>query len=140
MRRLLLAASILLLTTGYWLASILTIQVWLWAFGLTLPAHAPLVILLFIALGAALPSTSAQIGTYHYFAMAGLMLFEVSKTTAASVALVGHALAVVPFALLGIVLLLFEYSRSDGPAFFTLLKAPEPTPLAERPKDETLPS
>ena len=95
-------AAAIAATMGYWAATILGVQVWLWAFGLVLPWYAPLVVVVFLALGTALPSAPDFVGTYHFFCVAALALFAVPDATALSVGIVGHATAVLPFTLLGI--------------------------------------
>ena len=47
-----------------------------------------------------LPSAPGFIGTYHYFAALALGLFGVSTELAASFAIVGHAVAIIPFTIL----------------------------------------
>tara|TARA_B100000609_G_C17221495_1_gene440370 strand:+ start:1102 stop:2121 length:1020 start_codon:yes stop_codon:yes gene_type:complete len=94
----------------YWLTGIASIHICLWAFGLSLPWYASVLVLLFLSLGTALPSTSAYIGTYHYFFATALTLLHVNKATAASVSVVGHAVGLIPFVLLGTVLLFDDFA------------------------------
>jgi uncharacterized membrane protein YbhN (UPF0104 family) len=72
------------------------------AFGLELPFYAPAVVLAVTALGTALPSSPAFVGTYHYFSALGISVLGVEEATAASFALVAHAVAFVPFTLVGL--------------------------------------
>ena len=54
------------------------------------------------ALGTALPSSPAFVGTYHYFSALGISFLGVDDSVAASFALVAHAVAFVPFTLVGL--------------------------------------
>jgi uncharacterized protein (TIRG00374 family) len=98
-------------TAGYWAFQALTVTVWFWAFRLELAWYAPLVVFLFIAFGAALPSSSGSVGTYHFFAISGMTLLGVGRSEAASVATVGHFLAIVPLSTFGILVLAGEFLR-----------------------------
>lgn len=95
-------------TLAYWGFSMGSIALWLRAFALDLPPSAPLVILGFMAFGTALPSSPSFVGTYHYFTLQALELYRVEPTVAASFAVVGHAVAVVPFTLLATLVLAGE--------------------------------
>ncbi len=90
------------LTVVYWATMLLNVYLWFVAFDLQLPWMAVPVVLLFVSLGHLIPSAPSGVGTYHFFCAASLQLFGVSQGTAASVALVGHALAVVPLTLVAI--------------------------------------
>lgn len=90
------------LTVVYWATMLLNVYLWFVAFDLHLPWMAAPVVLLFVSLGHLIPSAPSGVGTYHFFCAASLQLFSVSQGTAASVALVGHALAVVPLTLVAI--------------------------------------
>jgi len=100
------------LTLVYWLTSAGAIVCWLRGFHLDLPWHAPLVVLGFIAFGAALPAAPGFVGTYHLFAARGVGLYGVEPSTAAAFAVAGHFLAVVPFALLAVALTFDELIRA----------------------------
>lgn len=89
---------VLLLTATNW--GLMCVNVWivLRALALPLPLLAPLAVLVFLALGTALPSSPAFIGSYHYFASSALvLLFGVEKDRAISFAIVMHAAATLPF-------------------------------------------
>jgi uncharacterized membrane protein YbhN (UPF0104 family) len=81
---------------------ITNVYLWFVAFELDLPWVAAPSLLLFVSLGHLIPSAPSGVGTYHFFCLAGLKLFGVGAATAASVALVGHALAVVPLTVVAI--------------------------------------
>jgi uncharacterized protein (TIRG00374 family) len=99
-----------------WTVSMLTVTIWLWAFDVNLPWYASFLVLLFLAFGMALPSTPGQVGTYHYFVAAGLTASGLDKVHALSVSLVGHAISIIPFTLIGLPSLLsFVVERSTQP-------------------------
>jgi uncharacterized membrane protein YbhN (UPF0104 family) len=124
------AATALVLTVIYWAATVLSIQVWLHAFGLQLPWFAPLVVLVFLAFSEALPAAPGWIGTYHYFAAAALAVFGVPAPTAASFAIVLHAMATLPATLLGIATLVVDFVREDVRAWRLPGPRPQGGPLA----------
>ncbi len=78
-----------------------TVRVVMAAFGLDLPWYAPVLVVAVTALGTALPSSPAFVGTYHYFSALGVSFLGVDQATAASFAIVAHAAAFVPFTLVG---------------------------------------
>jgi uncharacterized protein (TIRG00374 family) len=84
------------------LVGILTIQCWLWAFGLDLPLYAPLIVMVFLSIGTMIPSSPGFVGTYHVACAYALELLGVEPTTAASVAIAGHFMATVPWTLVGL--------------------------------------
>lgn len=79
-----------------------TIQCWLWAFGLTAPLYAPLVVFLFISVGTMIPSSPGFIGTFHVACAYALELVGVEPSIAASVAIAGHFMATVPWTGIGL--------------------------------------
>jgi uncharacterized protein (TIRG00374 family) len=95
-------AASLGLTLLYWGSMVVNVYLWFFAFDLDLPWVAAPAVLLFVSLGHLIPSAPSGVGTYHFFCVAGLELFGVGEATAVSVALVGHALAVVPLTVLAI--------------------------------------
>ncbi len=105
------AAGVVGLSLGYWVTSAASIQVWFWAFSLTLPWYAPFVVLFSVALGSFLPSSPGAVGTWHYFAVTALTLMGVATVQATSLAVVGHAMAFVPFTLMSLPILLPDLAR-----------------------------
>jgi uncharacterized membrane protein YbhN (UPF0104 family) len=103
--------AVILLTIVLWLASCVSVQIWLWAMGLQLPWYAPVVVMAFLTLGVAVPATPGQIGTFHFFTTAALLFFGVDKTVASSFGIIGHAITIIPFTLLAIPLLSGDYLR-----------------------------
>jgi hypothetical protein len=84
------------------LVGMLTIQCWLWAFGLDLPLYAPLTVMVFLAVGTMIPSSPGFIGTYHVAVAYALELMGVEPAMAASVAIAGHFMATVPWTIIGL--------------------------------------
>jgi hypothetical protein len=93
------------LALAVWLLSALSMRALLAALALELPWYAPVVVLAFVSVGFALPSTPGNLGTYHFFAASALTTLGVAPERAAAFALVGHAVLIVPFTVLSIPLL-----------------------------------
>lgn len=102
-------AGVLATTAGYWTFGILGVGLWGWAMGIAMPWYGPGVIIGIVALGAAIPSVPAQLGTYHLLAAYAVGLFGVEESRAAAFALVGHATAFVPFTVLTLPLLILYF-------------------------------
>ncbi|MFZ3217567.1 MAG: lysylphosphatidylglycerol synthase transmembrane domain-containing protein [Candidatus Acidiferrales bacterium] len=71
------------------------------AYGLNLPFLAALVVLLIINLGVSLPNAPANVGSYQFFCVLGLSVFNVEKTTATSFSFFAFLALTVPFIFLG---------------------------------------
>jgi uncharacterized protein (TIRG00374 family) len=84
------------------LVGMLTIQCWLWAFGLDLPLYAPLIVMVFLSIGTMVPSSPGFIGTFHVACAYALELLGVEPAMAASVAIAGHFMATVPWTIIGL--------------------------------------
>ena len=84
------------------LVGMLTVQCWLWAFGLHLPLYAPLVVMVFLSIGTMVPSSPGFIGTFHVAVAYALELLGVEPAMAASVAIAGHFMATVPWTIVGL--------------------------------------
>jgi glycosyltransferase 2 family protein len=95
-------ASGLLGTAVYWGSAFVSIRLCLAAFGMGMPWFAPAVVLVFLAFGTALPASPGLVGTYDYFFLAALVVLGAEPNRAASAALVAHAISIVPFTILGI--------------------------------------
>jgi uncharacterized membrane protein YbhN (UPF0104 family) len=89
-------------TLLYWLSGVASLRVVIAAFGLTLPWYGPFFIIAVTALGTALPSSPGFVGTYHYFSALAVSLLGADPATSTSFAIVAHAVAVVPFTVLGL--------------------------------------
>ncbi len=101
-------------TVGFWLLNLVSIRIWFAAFDLSLPWYAPVLVLAFLSFGMTLPASPANLGTYHYFVILALTALGVEDVVARSVAVVGHAVAIVPLTVIGLPLLvryLLERSR-----------------------------
>ncbi len=93
-------STLVALTGGYWMFSALSVHIWLRACGIDAPWYAAIVVVVFVSLATVIPAAPGFVGTYHYFAVLALGLFEVDSTAATSFSIVGHAVAFVPFTLL----------------------------------------
>jgi uncharacterized protein (TIRG00374 family) len=103
----------ILLSFGYWASGVASVWVWIQAFGLEVPWHASLVVAVFTAFATVIPSSPGFVGTYHFFVKTAIGFFGVASATAASFAIVGHAAAMLPFTLIGILILLGDWLRGD---------------------------
>lgn len=88
-------SSVVLLLQGlsFWMVML--------AYGLRLPFVTGILVFLIVHLGTALPNAPANIGTYQFFAVLGLTVFGVEKTTAAGFSLVVFALLTLPLWAIG---------------------------------------
>jgi uncharacterized membrane protein YbhN (UPF0104 family) len=77
----------------------------LWAmmrsYGLHLPFLAAVVVLLIINLGVSLPNAPANVGSYQFFCVLGLTVFQVEKTTATGFSIFAFLALTFPFIFLG---------------------------------------
>ena len=73
------------------------------AYGLQLPFLAAIVVLLVINLGVSLPNAPANVGSYQFFCVLGLSVFQVEKTTATSFSIFAFLGLTIPFIFLGFV-------------------------------------
>ena len=73
------------------------------AYGLHLPFLAAIVVLLIINLGVSLPNAPANVGSYQFFCVLGLSVFQVEKTTATSFSIFAFLALTIPFIFLGFV-------------------------------------
>ena len=71
------------------------------AYGLQLPFLAAIVVLLIINLGVSLPNAPANVGSYQFFCVLGLSVFQVEKTTATSFSFFAFLALTIPFIFLG---------------------------------------
>jgi glycosyltransferase 2 family protein len=77
----------------------------LWAimksYGMGLPFLAGVVVLLVINLGVSLPNAPANVGSYQFFCVLGLSIFEVEKSTAVGFSIFAFLMLTLPFLFLG---------------------------------------
>lgn len=104
-------AGVTLASFGYWLAGLVSIRIWMEAFGLDLPWYAPVVVQAYLAFGVAIPSSPSFVGTYHFFCIAALERLGVETAVATSFAIVGHFMAIVPYTVASAPFLLASYLR-----------------------------
>ena len=82
----------------------------LWAmmrsYGLALPLLAAVVVLLIINLGVSLPNAPANVGSYQFFCVLGLGIFDVEKTSATGFSIFAFLALTLPLAFLGFAALL----------------------------------
>lgn len=76
------------------------------AYGLPLSLLASVVVLLIINLGVSLPNAPANVGSYQFFCVLGLTIFNVEKTRATGFSIFAFLALTIPLALLGFVALL----------------------------------
>lgn len=88
-----------------WIASGITIYLTLLAFNINLPLYVSFFVLVVTSLGIAIPSSPGFIGTYHFFCIASLSIFGISKELAVSYAIFFHALGYIPITLTGLICL-----------------------------------
>jgi uncharacterized protein (TIRG00374 family) len=71
------------------------------AYGLHLPFLAAVVVLLVINLGVSLPNAPANVGSYQFFCVLGLSVFDIEKTTATGFSIFAFLALTLPFVFLG---------------------------------------
>jgi glycosyltransferase 2 family protein len=71
------------------------------AYGLPLSLPAAVVVLLVINIGVSLPSAPANVGSYQFFCVLGLSIFEVEKTTAVGFSIIAFIALTLPLLFLG---------------------------------------
>jgi glycosyltransferase 2 family protein len=71
------------------------------AYGLQLPFLAAIVLLLIINLGVSLPNAPANVGSYQFFCVLGLSVFQVDKTLATGFSFFAFLALTIPFIFLG---------------------------------------
>lgn len=77
---------------GMWSMVFLLAYLIMAAFGLFLPVHAPIMVIIFAAFGKIIPSSPGGIGTLHYLIIVVLMAFGVSKELALGFAIIFHGI------------------------------------------------
>jgi uncharacterized membrane protein YbhN (UPF0104 family) len=71
------------------------------AYSMTLPFLAAAVVLLIINLGVSLPNAPANVGSYQFFCVLGLSVFDLEKTTAAGFSIFAFLALTIPLFILG---------------------------------------
>jgi uncharacterized protein (TIRG00374 family) len=70
-------------------------------YGLRLPLWVGVAVFVIVNLGTAIPNTPANVGSYQFFAVLGLTLFGVDKTSATGFSLVAFTLLTMPLLVIG---------------------------------------
>jgi hypothetical protein len=70
-----------------------------------LPLYAAFIVMITVCLGISIPSAPGFVGTFHYFAILGLSIFNISKDTALSFGILSHLIGFIPVVLIGFVCL-----------------------------------
>ena len=99
-------------------SSLLSILVWLpigfiihfllSSFGIHLPLYAAFLMLVMLCIGVTIPSAPGFVGTIQFVFVAGLALFDVSKSRALSFSFLFHATQFIPITVLGLVYAFIE--------------------------------
>lgn len=85
-----------------WVGASLIIMLFLYSFHFPFPFHAPFLLLVIMALGAAVPSSPGFIGTLQFFCVTGLAFFGISESESLGFSIVYHASQYIPVTLLGL--------------------------------------
>jgi uncharacterized membrane protein YbhN (UPF0104 family) len=76
------------------------------AYGLDLPFFAAVVVVLIINLGVSLPNAPANVGSYQFFCVLGLSVFQIEKSTATGFSFFAFVMLTLPFLVLGFIALI----------------------------------
>jgi len=105
LRSRLAAAQVLLSSVALWATAVLTYVLLFAAVGIAVPWYGAIPLLTLLVIGAAVP-TPAGVGAFHKLAQLGLVgLFGVANDEAVAYAIISHAVAFLPLAAVGLVLL-----------------------------------
>jgi glycosyltransferase 2 family protein len=85
-----------------WSMAVWTVDLTLHAFAIELPLTAVMLVLVFLVIAVVVPASPGSVGTYHFACVYALMIFNLPKEKALSVALVVHAINFFPVILLGL--------------------------------------
>lgn len=70
-----------------------------------LPLYAAFIVMITVCLGISIPSAPGFVGTFHYFAILGLSIFNISKDTGLSFGILSNLIGFIPVVLIGFVCL-----------------------------------
>jgi hypothetical protein len=84
------------------LLQVLALWAMMQSYGLALPFLAAVVVLLIINLGVSLPNAPGNVGSYQFFCVLGLSVFQVEKTTAAGFSFFAFVALTLPILFLGV--------------------------------------
>jgi uncharacterized protein (TIRG00374 family) len=94
--------AIVLLSVLIWLSLTSSVVFMFMAFGLDLPLHAAVVVLVTTAFGVMIPAAPGFVGTYHVSCQLGLAIYGVDRASALGYSIVLHATQWVPVTALGL--------------------------------------
>jgi uncharacterized membrane protein YbhN (UPF0104 family) len=97
------AFRVAVMTGVGWFTAVLLNVLVLYAFDLHLGWKAPVLLLLALQAGIAIPSLPARIGVFEYICILCLSLFGVDQTVALSYGIVLHLVVIVPILVLGVI-------------------------------------
>ncbi len=95
-----------LISFGVPALQILALWAMMQAYAVGLPLLSSVVVLLVINLGVSLPNAPANVGSYQFFCVLGLSMFDVDKTKAAGFSIFAFVMVTLPFLFLGFAALL----------------------------------
>jgi hypothetical protein len=84
------------------LLQVLALWAMMQSYGLALPFLAAVMVLLIINLGVSLPNAPGNVGSYQFFCVLGLTVFQVEKTTAAGFSIFAFVALTLPILFLGV--------------------------------------
>lgn len=79
------------------------------AFDLHPPVQASFILLVMVSLAVSIPSSPGYVGTFHFFCIAALSLYDIGKNTALPFSVVLHASQYIPITLIGLIYLKTEH-------------------------------
>jgi uncharacterized protein (TIRG00374 family) len=113
-------AGLIWTSLAMWGLAVWTVDLVLQGFGITLPITAAMFILILLVFAVMVPASPGFIGTYHAACMYGLMVFNLPKEKALSIALTVHGISFFPVTLLGLYFFLKNRKPLSGIKNLTL--------------------
>lgn len=89
-------------SSGIWIFQLISYWLVMRAYGIHLSIFAGTVVFLILHLGTAIPNAPSNVGTYQFFTIVGLSLFNVDKTVATGFSLVVFFILTVPLWIIGL--------------------------------------
>ncbi|MEW5766918.1 MAG: lysylphosphatidylglycerol synthase transmembrane domain-containing protein [bacterium] len=86
-----------------WIQEALCYYAVAFSFGLDLPFYVPIFTVIMVNLGIMIPASPGYVGTFEFFTILSLGLFQVEKSLAASYSVVVHAAVFIPVTLIGLI-------------------------------------
>ena len=93
---------VFLLSLVIWGLFVATIYCTFFAFNFGLPLYAAVTLLVILSIGVMLPSSPGFVGTFQFFCVVGLGLFNISESAALSYSIVLHASQYIPVTAIGL--------------------------------------